>query len=105
MAEIKVIHMGRSAGKTTKLLMKLAEAGGGIFLTRHPLQALAIAKQHRLEGITIFPVEPGLNVGIDDEEDFGEVIVSVNEPLELNFIEKPNTRPNPFLPPDMEIPC
>ena len=105
MAEIKVIHMGRMAGKTTKLMMNLAEAGGGVFLTRHPLQALAIAKQHKLEGITIFPVESGLNVGMDDIEDFGDVIVTVNEPIELNFIKKPAPYPNPFIPPNMEIPC
>lgn len=96
--EIRVIHMGRAAGKTTKALQLLAKHGGGIFVTTHPMQAMAVAQKMKLEGISIIPCGPGTNIAIDDIDwSTGEIVVTSNKPVKLDVVEKPNTTPTPYI--------
>ena len=101
MRKIKVIRMGRAAGKTTQSLLKLQEEGGGIFITRHPEQAKAIVRQHQLDSVSIFS-SLHRAVVIDDADEF-DVVLTTNSPLKLDEIISPNVKPNPypFLPKDM----
>lgn len=88
---IKVIHMGRAAGKTTELLRALHEAGGGVFITTNGMDAFNIAQKHKFEGITILKAEIGTNVAVDDIDYLsGEVIVASNKPVHLDYIKTPS---------------
>lgn len=99
---IKVVHMGRAAGKTTELLRALHEAGGGVFITSHATQAFKIAQQHKFDGITILKADPGLNVAVDDIDFLaGEVMVASNKPVHLDYIKTPQTAINPHIPDDI----
>lgn len=81
---VRVIHMGRAMGKTTKALQLLEAKGGGVFLTSSPQQAMALVKKLGLKKVTIISTEMALGsqLVIDDADSF-EVTLTSTAPLEL----------------------
>ena len=96
-AKIKVIRLGRAAGKTTQLLQKLQEEGGGLFLTRYPQEMRAKVQQFNLDKVFVLDISQWETIAIDDV-DTRHLMLATNTPLKLDEIVSPNEKPNPFFP-------